>query len=125
MSENRISIDTGLSRDIASSKPHPPRAAQRANRLFGLVFAAVSPLIACTILGKLIATADFGDTSAIIWPLFAAALTLDGSKGMQAIGSIWSVAANLSGLISNRFRTPIWFNTSFGGASFGRVFLNR
>ena len=60
-----------------------------------------------TLSAGLVETIERADISAIILPLLAAALTVCASKGMQAIGSIWSVAANLSGLISDRLGTPI------------------
>jgi hypothetical protein len=69
-------------------------------------FPILCPVTVSAIVAKLLQTADFGDTSAIILPLLAAVLTAK-SKGMQAIGSIWSALANLSGLISERFGRPV------------------
>jgi hypothetical protein len=78
-----------------------------ANRLFGRLLTLARPLMVSAILVRLLETADRADTSAIIRPLFAAVLTVIGSNGIQAIGSVLSTLANLSALISDRFGTPI------------------
>jgi hypothetical protein len=58
-------------------------------------------------LAKLAQIADFPENSAIICPLFAAALNVAGSNAMQAVGSIASASANFAGGISDRFGIPI------------------